>query len=210
MSDNRRYQAFDAYQQTMRQFLQVQEGFIGQLLTRHPSLASHMLSAGGFSGLNLSTPDKADLDEANPAAAPLPRCIVQAIPQPLPGNPAIRPEGLFLITSDSLGVAPLVAKALEEKGAQTVLLVPDWLESDDRIDQLDLSASIPLQGIVHLAPLELRPFPDTLAEWRTYNQIYIKGFFRLLQRHLSKLNAASQPRILSASLLGGQFGRRVY
>jgi NAD(P)-dependent dehydrogenase (short-subunit alcohol dehydrogenase family) len=115
------------------------------------------------------------------------------------------PNDLFLITEDQLGVASLVAEALHQKGAKTLMINCDRLRSSQAIKQLITEASGCIKGIIHLAGLAALKMPDNLTEWRNYTQIHSKSLFQLLQ--LAANDLQPQGRILAASLLGGYFGR---
>jgi NAD(P)-dependent dehydrogenase (short-subunit alcohol dehydrogenase family) len=120
--------------------------------------------------------------------------------------------GLVLITEDSLSVAPLVAELLQRKGAN-----PCILGNKDFSDSQTLKTTVEslkqkygsVTGIVHLAPLDTQPIPQTLADWRQLTQLHTKDFFSLLQLCAYDLqeNTHQPGRVLAASCFGGYFGR---
>jgi NAD(P)-dependent dehydrogenase (short-subunit alcohol dehydrogenase family) len=197
MTDNRKYQAFAAYQSTMQQFLHLQESFMSRFLADRRQDGRD----------TASNPFVSDHSLRKPESKSLPRCRVISFNKPLDSLASIRPDGLFLITADSVGVAPLVAKDLELRGAQAMVLPVQQLLSDLSVDQIDLSGHRSLQGIVHLAPLVVQHASISIDEWRSFSQIHVKGWFRLLQRFVKELDQVSQPIVFAASLLGGNFGR---
>lgn len=199
MAEQQKLQAFASYQATMHQFLQVQEALMDQLLSRK-ALMPGRLSAEG-------SPVQIPVSPTKEAPAKLPRCRILACPRSLPADSSNQPDGLYLIIADSIGVAPLLAQALELRGAEVLVLSAQQLASEQAISQLDLASYRPLQGIVHLAPLQIGERVGSLVEWRSSSQIYVKGFFRLIQQCLADLQKNTQPRVLAASLLGGYFGR---
>jgi NAD(P)-dependent dehydrogenase (short-subunit alcohol dehydrogenase family) len=149
------------------------------------------------------------LDPSLQPLQPLPRYLMQAHPQTLPAVPLLVPAGLFLITEDQLGVAPLVAQALQQQGAKAAIIPRDRLTAADHLaevcaDQRRQHGTI--TGIVHLAALETAEISD-LQGWRNFAQIHVKSLFHLLQWAGSDLQQASHPTVLAASLLGGNFGR---
>ncbi len=133
--------------------------------------------------------------------------------EPLPICDPIQPTGLFLITDDHLSVAPLVAAALQQRGATPIVIPMGSL-----LDLNGIAAQLPewqqtygpVHGIVHLAGLVPSGLPDQLATWRQWTQIQTKSLFQLLKLCATDLQTAAQHqqgRVLSASILGGYFGR---
>ena len=125
-------------------------------------------------------------------------------------EPAL-PEGLFLITEDKFSVAQHVSEALRQRGASTAILGYEVLSSPDELAKAvaELQAQAPIRGIVHLAALAALNSPKTLAEWRGYTRIHSKSLFQLLKLCAGSLLDSQSPvgRVLSATLLGGFFGR---
>jgi NADP-dependent 3-hydroxy acid dehydrogenase YdfG len=116
----------------------------------------------------------------------------------------LKADDLFLITEDNLGVAPLVAQALQQRGAKTGLIKSEILLSPQALSQAITTLNGSVKGIIHLAALAAMPMPDNLCQWRNYTQIHCKSLFQLLQLCASDLQ---QGKIIAASLLGGYFGR---
>ncbi len=115
----------------------------------------------------------------------------------------VAPRGLFLITADSLGVAPLVASLLQQQGAKTEIISEAVLTSPDELSRFVARIGA-FSGIVHLSPLAKVSMPEQLADWRYYTQVQTKSLFQLLKAGLEK---SAGIRVLAASLLGGAFGR---
>jgi len=140
-----------------------------------------------------------------------PRYVFEGRYRALPSLPILEPEGLLLVTRDSLGVAELVAQALQEKGGRVELIDPDVLGNDAW-----LKASIeharsehgPVCGILHLAPLSPVDDEAGLPRWQDQENLCARGLFRLLHLCGEDLRrGGTLGRILGASLLGGAFGR---
>lgn len=138
----------------------------------------------------------------------VPRYRIQAQTQPLPPGQLASPQGLFIITEDTLGVAPLVAAILEQRGAQTTIFSRAVLQSPTQLRQQvpERFGNGTVSGIIHLAALSAPPMPKTLAEWHQSTQADVKSLFHLLQS--CGTDSSNRPRhVLAASLLGGHFGR---
>lgn len=157
----------------------------------------------------LEIAQEADCLGKSPAAAnALPRFRMQPVQVPLmPGAPAL---GLYLMTEDSLGVAPLVAQALEDKGAQVLRLPSALLQASEpgahSLEQVVKAAGLEaVQGILHLAPLQMA-LPETLSDWKQQTQVATKALFELLQLCGEPLQAG-QPMVMAVSGFGGQFNR---
>jgi NAD(P)-dependent dehydrogenase (short-subunit alcohol dehydrogenase family) len=123
-------------------------------------------------------------------------------------------QGLFLITEDRLSCANWVAAALEQKGAKTAILKAATLLEPDRlateIAQLRQQQGS-VAGIVHLAALAPDSWPETLEQWRQATAAHAKSLFHLLKicgEDLQQAGAQQGAFVLSASLLGGYFGRQ--
>lgn len=114
----------------------------------------------------------------------------------------LKADDLFLITEDDLGVAALVAIALQQRGAKTAIIKSDLL-SPSALSKINSVGSV--KGIIHLAPLSALPMPDNLQVWHNYTQIHSKSLFQLLQLCADDLQ--HEGLVIAASLLGGYFGR---
>lgn len=117
----------------------------------------------------------------------------------------LKADDLFLITEDKLGVAPLVAEALQQRGAKTAIINSEILLSPSGLSQVIQPLVGSVKGIIHLAALAALPIPDNLREWRHHTQIQSKSLFQLLQLCVDDLQR--QGKVIAASLLGGYFGR---
>lgn len=115
----------------------------------------------------------------------------------------LKADDLFLITQDQLGVAALVAQALQQRGAKTAIIESETLLSP-ALSQA-IKPSVAVKGIIHLAALAKLKMPDNLSQWRNYTQIHGKSLFELLQ--LCAADLQQQGLVIAASLLGGYFGR---
>jgi acyl transferase domain-containing protein/NAD(P)H-dependent flavin oxidoreductase YrpB (nitropropane dioxygenase family)/NAD(P)-dependent dehydrogenase (short-subunit alcohol dehydrogenase family)/acyl carrier protein len=143
------------------------------------------------------------------AAVAAPRYVMQGYQKPLTDADKQNLAGLFLISEDRLSVAPLVAKALQEKGASAAILNTSSLGDLERlvreIAQLRQKYG-QVRGIVHLASLAEIPLPDNFDEWKNRAKIQSLSLFHLLQLCGDDLRQ-TKGQIFAASLLGGQFGR---
>lgn len=141
-----------------------------------------------------------------------PRYILKPEEEPLPEHDSIVPDGLFIIAEDQLSVARYVSESLRERGARTAILDSAVLASPEELKRAVAElrrAHGPIKGIVHLSALaHAEDLPATLAEWRRHTQIESKSLFQLL-RICADSVAGEQwtGSVLSASLLGGFFGR---
>lgn len=111
----------------------------------------------------------------------------------------LKADDLFLITEDKLGVAALVADALQQRGAKTAIIKSE-------ISPVIGNFEGKVKGIIHLAALAAISMPDNLTQWRNYTQIHGKSLFGLLQLCAKDLQQ-QQGKVIAASLLGGYFGR---
>lgn len=140
-----------------------------------------------------------------------PRYTLKPEEEPLPELDSIVPDGLFIIAEDQLSVARYVSESLSERGARTAILSSAVLSSPEELRRAVAElqrAHGPVKGIVHLSALAASDLPETLAEWRRHTQIESKSLFQLLR--ICADSVAGEPwtgRLLSASLLGGFFGR---
>lgn len=134
---------------------------------------------------------------------------MQAQAKSLPEPELPVPPGLWLITEDALGVAQIVGDELQQRGAQTRLLTRTQLQPDTLTEALTALNSMPIAGIIHLAPLDPAAFPESLTDWQQHAQMHVKSLFQLVQCCLIQWRDApvGDRCLLSASLLGGTFGR---
>lgn len=152
-------------------------------------------------------------DDDGAEAGGCPRSLIEAWEEELPDGEPLPLAGLYLVTEDRLGVAEHVAGSLREAGARAAVIGYDALASppelERRVAELQRLEG-PIRGVVHLAPLEAAELPATLSAWRGYTQAHAKSLFRLLRLCAAEAAAEGRtpaPRVLSASLLGGLFGR---
>ncbi|MBD0327629.1 MAG: KR domain-containing protein, partial [Pyrinomonadaceae bacterium] len=142
-----------------------------------------------------------------------PRYLLRPEVEPLPERESVAPTGLFLITEDELSVARHVAESLHQKGARAVVISRNALSSHEELRRnvAELQqAHGPIEGIVHLAALARAELPENLAGWRRQTQIESKSLFQLLRMCADSVafeGGEWKGRVVSASLLGGFFGR---
>ena len=131
-----------------------------------------------------------------------PRAVFEPRVEPIQHDSAQLPAGLFVVTQDEMSVASPLAEELRACGATVAFIPKETLASPDQLAQAirELSAREPVTGIIHLAGLSTEEFPDDLEKWRLSTQLQTKSLFQLLRK--------THPHyVLSASLLGGMFGR---
>jgi acyl transferase domain-containing protein/NAD(P)H-dependent flavin oxidoreductase YrpB (nitropropane dioxygenase family)/NADP-dependent 3-hydroxy acid dehydrogenase YdfG len=119
-------------------------------------------------------------------------------------------RGQFLVTEDAGGVAALLIERLQARGC-TVTVVPRDVLGDESLLALwtaERRAEIAnVAGVVHLAPMSAEWLaPDApLEHWRAQLMRNEKSLFVLVHEFSDRLDAAAH--VLSASALGGHFGR---
>lgn len=121
--------------------------------------------------------------------------------------------GLYLVTEDELGVAASVQGLLRQRGALAFLVSRDALAQRQALERritVLMAAHGAVRGVVHLAPLARTGEVTCLADWRRETRLGAKSLFQILQLLVPELDGAhGEPlRVLAASLLGGDWGRR--
>jgi acyl transferase domain-containing protein/NAD(P)H-dependent flavin oxidoreductase YrpB (nitropropane dioxygenase family)/NAD(P)-dependent dehydrogenase (short-subunit alcohol dehydrogenase family) len=124
-----------------------------------------------------------------------------------------RLQGLFLITEDELGTAAVVSNELQTLGVKAVIVRKKILRSPSDLEAFvtrTCKSGGSVAGLIHLAPLSRGEMPQSLVEWRRLTQAHSKSLFQLL-RFCTGNGSTGKPaavgRVLSASLMGGYFGR---
>lgn len=162
---------------------------------------------------SLPRPEAAQPDSEQEPFETCARYVIRAMEEPVPAIPESKLHGLYLITRDELGVAEKLATALEARGGTPLIVEPKDLHAaadNNRPWTAQMEKAGGLGGILHLAGLHQRPFPGSLKEWREAADWEVKTLFRLVRDNYPELVAedgGTLKRILSASLLGGCFGR---
>ncbi len=161
-------------------------------------------------------PEKKALLPERPDDQPLPRFLMKAVEKPLPRdevNAAGHLEGLYIITRDSFFVAPELAEAVKNAGAEAEIIndqvLCDSKTLSDTINRLRKHKG-PVTGIIHLVPLKKATFPDSLESWRQNTKTHVKDLFSLIKVCAEDLKTAGKNgtgKILTASMMGGSFGR---
>ncbi|MGK7889429.1 MAG: beta-ketoacyl synthase N-terminal-like domain-containing protein, partial [Leptolyngbyaceae cyanobacterium] len=186
-----------------------------QAVSQDPTQMRAEAIAPDLSNPDLSNPNITPPDQDKPGC---PRFVFRANPTPLTAQAPQRPDGIILVTTDrrarlSAAIATQVVDQLSQQGATVSLLdsqkLNDPVALAQQLDHLRLSHHQKIGGILHLAPLMVASVIETLQDWQHLAQIQVKGLFHLLQLcgQDFKGNVASTGMILTASVLGGTFGR---
>src|SRR4051812_2021206 len=145
---------------------------------------------------------------AEAAGGECPRFVMRGLPaQPVTAAPAAL-RGTYILTSDDGTVSTAVIERLTAAGADVVTIPADACRNPESMEEHLLGQIVrgtPVAGIVHLASLAARPMPDDFEAWRNLTAAQTKNLFWQLRFCLR--NDARPQRIVSATRLGGQFGR---
>lgn len=140
-----------------------------------------------------------------------PRFIVRSAETKNPGPHRENVKGLYLVTEDDLGVAPIVLETLHELGANACLIQRSQLQDSDTLDQqvkVLRQTYGAVAGIVHLTPLATGIKDDDLPAWRQTTELVTKRFFRILQLCASDFgDPTCQSQVVAVSRMGGNWGR---
>ncbi|WP_199789359.1 type I polyketide synthase [Sorangium cellulosum] len=144
-------------------------------------------------------------------AAACPRFVLRAERKELRREPSARPQGLFLVTEDDLGLGARVCAQLAQHGARPVVIPRAALEEPAQIERHVAAARREhgaVCGIVHLASLHRGPV-DGLGAFRRGNGVQAKSLFHAVQACAGELaDGRGEPlRIVAATLLGGGRGQ---
>jgi acyl transferase domain-containing protein/NAD(P)H-dependent flavin oxidoreductase YrpB (nitropropane dioxygenase family)/NAD(P)-dependent dehydrogenase (short-subunit alcohol dehydrogenase family)/acyl carrier protein len=149
------------------------------------------------------------LGKPDAGAGSIPRYVIRAKVQPL-SQATLHPlSGLYLVTEDGLGLTAKLAAVLGQQGAQVAILNQDTLKSVEKLTQTVnrwRSQYGPIAGLVHLAPVSTA-IASSFEAWRESTLTHVKRLFTLLQLSAADAQQTGQFRVVSASLLGGAFGR---
>ncbi len=154
-------------------------------------------------------------EEANRLGKPkagadsVPRYVTQAQVQPTAEDSLAALTGFYWVTEDDLGIAQQVVTALQEKGAQGKVLPQSTLRSLSALTeewQALRSRYGGMAGLIHLTALSANT-PTDIDAWRDRAFLDAKRLFTLLQLNAEDALKTGQFRVVSASLLGGAFGR---
>ena len=160
-------------------------------------------------------------DQPSSASEPVdfcPRYLIKGSSEELaitsfdPGSKATRFVGLYLITEDPQGLGLTLAKALGRLGAKVGVLTRDALLDQSQITQQIEALRAehgPVRGVVHLAGLNVSELPEQLSEWREETTVQLKSLAFILSACVVDLRRPGhhRARVISASALGGDFGR---
>ncbi len=160
-------------------------------------------------------------DQPSSASEPVdfcPRYLIKGSSEELaitsfdPDSKATRFVGLYLITEDPQGFGLTLAKALGRLGAKVGVLTRDALLDQSQITQQIEALRAehgPVRGVVHLAGLSVSELPEQLSEWREETTVQLKSLAFILSACIVDLRRPGhhRARVISASALGGDFGR---
>ncbi|HLJ21764.1 MAG TPA: SDR family NAD(P)-dependent oxidoreductase [Stellaceae bacterium] len=138
-----------------------------------------------------------------------PRFLMRPEHRPLESAKPSRDSGPVVITEDGLGIAAEVGRLLGERGISSAVLPRACLTDGGLATALEKARrnAGPFRAVLHLAGLESQAMPAGIAEWRDCTERHAKALLRLLRLLADDLRAKGSARVLSASLLGGNFGR---
>jgi len=138
------------------------------------------------------------------------RYLMQARQVPLPSRTMeLVPDELVLVTDDEQGVGEALVERLRRAGARAVLLRIADSRTPEEITDLVSGVRVkygPVTRVVHLTGLVSKHLPDDFTQWRQATWGQVKVLFHLLKACSSDLRDRAG-RVLSASMLGGAFGR---
>ena len=139
-----------------------------------------------------------------------PRAVLRPVAEPLNATGAQGFGGLFVIAEDRSHVAGHVAEALRARGARAEVMCQETLASPAEIERAIAALRRehgPVRGVVHLAALSADELPEGQAEWRRITQVQSKSLYQILRACAAGGDEERPRHVLSASLLGGLFGR---
>jgi acyl transferase domain-containing protein/NAD(P)H-dependent flavin oxidoreductase YrpB (nitropropane dioxygenase family)/NAD(P)-dependent dehydrogenase (short-subunit alcohol dehydrogenase family) len=138
-----------------------------------------------------------------------PRFLMRAERRPLETAPPGAGIGPVVITEDALGIAAEVERLLRERSIASAILPRGCLTDGGLAAAVDKArrAAGSFRAVLHLAGMEARAMPTEIADWRGCTERHAKGLLRLLRSLAEDIGGAAPARVISASLLGGYFGR---
>ncbi len=138
-----------------------------------------------------------------------PRFVMRPERKPLDADPPPRGMGPFLITEDSLGVAAEVARLLRGHGIGSAILPRRAMTADALGPAVKKARGLSgaFRGVLHLAGLEAVAMPPGIDGWRAASERQAKSLLRLMRLLADDLGNGQPAWAISASLLGGYFGR---
>ncbi|MEO0509792.1 MAG: SDR family NAD(P)-dependent oxidoreductase [Verrucomicrobiota bacterium] len=120
--------------------------------------------------------------------------------------------GLYLLTDGPVELVAAVTRLLKARGASvTVLETADYMSAERLKARVSaLREQMPIAGIIHLAGIGDKAWPDNFDELKTQTRMDTKSFFQLIQlcrENLMKLSEKGGGQVVSVSHLDGLFGR---
>jgi acyl transferase domain-containing protein/NAD(P)H-dependent flavin oxidoreductase YrpB (nitropropane dioxygenase family) len=142
------------------------------------------------------------------AGGECPRFVMRGRPVPLVSSAPAALSGTYIVTSDSGAVSSAVNERLTAAGANVVEIPANACRKLESVEKHLLGRVVPgtpVAGVVHLASLAPHPMPEEFEAWRDFTATQTKSLFWQLSFCLR--NEAPPRRIVSATRLGGHFGR---
>jgi NAD(P)-dependent dehydrogenase (short-subunit alcohol dehydrogenase family) len=188
-----------AFQKTMRHFLQTQETVVHRIFSRRSELPIQP----AVRGLRVSVP------QHQVASVTVGRYVMKGEHVSIPvANPDQRLNGLYLVTGETGTIRDAVLEGLRQWGAVAEPVSTTWFKDSERWNATAKTLRDrhgPVRGIIHLAGVAAKTFPTTLDQWQTADRETIKSLFLLLQNCATDLRAGGC--CLALSSLDGAFGR---
>lgn len=176
------------------------------------AMIDYLASKTGASGGADSPFDQTGAGELAESSAPLSRYLFQAQLESV-DDIQLDPlkKGLYFITDANTDTGRVLADKLQESGATPVFIGEEQAADDEKLQAFiaqSRSEHGPVTGLFHLLPLSASVLgPDnTLSDWRVQTARNEFSLYRLLQLCAEDLQQGG--RIVSASQLGGYFGRK--
>jgi len=130
---------------------------------------------------------------------------MRAHPAPLIEDGENRLSGLYLVTKDTHGIADTVCSLLRSHGADAIAIDTEALAEPKALREsieANTASFGPVQGILHLSPLDCEEGEATFAGWQIESQKTVEGLFHLLQASGEQVAVA-----IALTGFGGLWGR---
>lgn len=120
--------------------------------------------------------------------------------------------GLYVVTEGPVSLVAAVKRSLKERGASVAIINHDQCGSAELLEAriAALREQMPIAGIIHLAGVSDRGWPESVDELKVQTRLDTKSFFQLIQLCREDLLESAQAgggQVVSVSHLDGLFGR---